>query len=144
MDQGAIKSIILAITPNRYLAGKIEKICKKKISDRTNYINMLTNSFIIKNINLINIKYKIFYFILTFYYKYNIYLYKNNKITNFIYPVIKYPKKNNIKIINFKNKYNKILKEKLLGIKGQYLIFTNNKVFNINNHLGYSINITIF
>lgn len=136
MDQGAVKSIIIAITPNRYLSGILENICKKFISDRTNYINMLTNNFIKKK-NLIKIKKKIVNFIKKNYKRYKLFLYKNNKIYNFIYPVINYPKK--INIINLK--INNFIKEKLIGIKGQYLIFTNNKVINIRNHIGYSINI---
>ncbi|WGH25271.1 MAG: DUF2797 domain-containing protein [Candidatus Shikimatogenerans bostrichidophilus] len=140
MDQGALKAIILAITPNRYLSGIIENICKKIIPDRTNYINMLTNNFL-KNINLINIKNKIFNFILKFYKKYKNYLYKNNTIYNFIYPVFKYPKK--IKLFNL-NYSNNIIQYKLIGIKGQYLIFTNNTVLNMRKHIGYSINIKIF
>ncbi|MDH3004553.1 MAG: DUF2797 domain-containing protein [Candidatus Shikimatogenerans sp. JK-2022] len=139
MDQGAIKAIIIAITPNRYLSGKIEKISKNFISDRTNYINMLTNNFK-KDINLIKIKKKIFKFILKYYTIYKNFLYKNNKIYKFYYPVLKYPTN---KIYNFSFRNNLRLKEKLIGLKGQYLIFTNKKVLNIRNHIGYYLNLYI-
>lgn len=138
MDQGASQAIILAKTPNRYLSGIIEKICKKKITDKTNYISMLTNNFL-KDINLIKIKYSLFKFLLKFSLKFKNFFYKKNKIYNFIYPVIKYPK--NIKIINLK-KTN--IKNTLIGIKGQYLIFKNKQVLNINKHLGFYINLKIF
>ena len=41
IDQGAVEGIILAETPNRYLAGKIEIYLKKYLSDRTSWMKML-------------------------------------------------------------------------------------------------------
>ncbi|WGH25642.1 MAG: DUF2797 domain-containing protein [Candidatus Shikimatogenerans bostrichidophilus] len=140
MDQGATKAIIIAKTPNRYLSGIIENICKKKIPDRTNYIKMLTNNIYINKIYLINLKKKILKYILKISKKLKKFFYKKNKIYNFIYPIIKYPKK----IKNFNLLKTKKIKDKLIGIKGQYLIFSNDTVLNINNHLGYSINLKIF
>ncbi|MDH3004828.1 MAG: DUF2797 domain-containing protein, partial [Candidatus Shikimatogenerans sp. JK-2022] len=139
MNQGAIKAIKIAITPNRYLSGLIENICKKKISDKTHYIKMLTNTFN-KNLNLKKIKKNILKYIYKKNKKLKIYFKKKNKIYNFIYPIIKYP--NKIKLFSL-NKKNYKLKNKLIGIKGQYLIFKNKTVFNINKHLGYSINLKI-
>ncbi|WGH25832.1 MAG: DUF2797 domain-containing protein [Candidatus Shikimatogenerans bostrichidophilus] len=137
IDQGSIKAIKLAETPNRYISGLIENICKKKISDRTNFRRMLTNKFI-KNINLKKIKNTLINLILKKSKIYKKYIINNNKIYKFIYPIIKYPKK--IKILNLiKKKY--IKNKKLIGIKGQYLIFKKNYVLNIRNHIGYSINI---
>ena len=43
MDQGAIKAIKLAKTPNRYTSGMIETQLKKHISDRTSWQKMLKN-----------------------------------------------------------------------------------------------------
>ncbi|MDH3004504.1 MAG: DUF2797 domain-containing protein [Candidatus Shikimatogenerans sp. JK-2022] len=142
MDQGAIKSIILAITPNRYLSGIIEKICKKKLYDKTNYIKMLTNNFN-KNINLKKIKYKIKNFISKYFIKYKKFLYKKNKIYKFIYPIIKYPNIKYIKNFNFKYLKNNNFKGKLIGFKGQYLIFNNNIVINFRKLIGYIIKINI-
>ncbi|WOX79197.1 DUF2797 domain-containing protein [Candidatus Shikimatogenerans bostrichidophilus] len=137
MDQGAIKAIIIAYTPNRYIAGVIEKIVKQYISDKTNFRIMLTNKFK-KKINILKIKKKIINILIkTNYYKYII---NNNKIFYFNYPIIKYPKI--IKII----KLNKIknITLKLKGIKGQYLIFNNNYVLNIINHIGFIFNLYIY
>lgn len=98
---------------------------------------MLTNKFI-KNINLKKIKNTLINLILKKSKIYKKYIINNNKIYKFIYPIIKYPKK--IKILNLiKKKY--IKNKKLIGIKGQYLIFKKNYVLNIRNHIGYSINI---
>ncbi|WOX79321.1 DUF2797 domain-containing protein [Candidatus Shikimatogenerans bostrichidophilus] len=137
MDQGAINAIIIAYTPNRYIAGVIEQIVKKYISDKTNFRIMLTNKFK-NNFNILKIKKKIINILIkTNYYKYII---NNNKIFNFYYPIIKYP--NIINII----KLNKIknITLKLKGIKGQYLIFNNNYVLNIINHIGFIINLYIY
>ncbi len=43
IDQGAWKAIILAETPYRQLAGKIEVELKKQVSDKTSWQRMLTN-----------------------------------------------------------------------------------------------------
>ena len=43
IDQGAIKALKLAKTPNRYLAGVIEVELKKFVSDRTSWQKMLKN-----------------------------------------------------------------------------------------------------
>ena len=45
IDQGAHKAIILAKTPNRYLAGMIEKELSKTISDRTYWRRMLLGEY---------------------------------------------------------------------------------------------------
>ncbi|MDH3003766.1 MAG: DUF2797 domain-containing protein [Candidatus Shikimatogenerans sp. JK-2022] len=139
MDQGAIIAIKIAITPNRYISGLIEKICKNKINDKTNYRLMLINNnynlIIIKK--LINLKKKI---------KKNIkifkkYLIKENIIYIFNYPIKNINNKLKINIINFNKK--KKFKNKLKGIKGQYLIFKKNKVLNIRNNIGNIFNIYI-
>lgn len=135
MDQGAIKAIKIAETPNRFISGIIEKTCKKIINDKTNYIKMLTNNFK-KNINLFKIKNLL---INNYLNKYKKYIIENNKIYTFKYPIKKYPK--HIKLIKLDKL--KIIKIKLKGIKGQYLIFNNNYVLNIRNHIGYNINLKI-
>ena len=43
IDQGAIKALKIAKTPNRYLAGAIEVKLKEFVSDRTSWQRMLKN-----------------------------------------------------------------------------------------------------
>ncbi|WGH27225.1 MAG: DUF2797 domain-containing protein [Candidatus Shikimatogenerans bostrichidophilus] len=139
MDQGATIAIKIAQTPNRYLSGIIEKLCKNIINDKTNFNKMLINNFNKKKFLLLILKKKKKIkklLINNNYYKFFI---ENNKIYKFYYPIKKYPKK--IKNIQL-NKY-KIIKSKLNGIKGQYLIFKNNNVLNIRNHMGNIIDINI-
>ena len=70
---------------------------------------------------------------------YKEYIVKNFKITRFNFPVLRVPAK--VKRLNLKKKnfYKGILK----GIKGQYLIFEDNTVFNIRLHEGTKVEINI-
>ena len=42
IDQGAVRAVRIATTPNRHLAGTIEVFLKKHLADKTNWRNMLT------------------------------------------------------------------------------------------------------
>lgn len=126
---------MIAETPNRYYAGLIEVLLKKYFLDKTNYRTMLTKKN--TNLDLVKIKQKIKYYLNDEMKKF--YLKNKNKIYHFSYPVFNYP--SNIKNINlFKIKN---INKKLIGIKGTYLIFEKGYVININNHIGYKIEILI-
>jgi hypothetical protein len=66
------------------------------------------------------------------------YIVLNENIQKINFPVIRYPAK--VKSINL-DKVSHI-EEKLVGIKGQYLIFDNDTVFNVRRHSGYLIEFT--
>ena len=135
IDQGAIEAILLAKTPNRYLAGMIEVFFKKYFADKTNWRNMLTNK-IDTTINLLNAKKKAAGLISE---KFEQYICEDNAITKIKYPVINYP--NKVKSHSFDKE--DVIKGVLKGIKGQYLIFEDNTVLNIRKHTGYNINLII-
>ena len=60
------------------------------------------------------------------------------KKLGFKFPVIKYPEK--VKSVGLdKHPY---IEEKLVGIKGQYLLFDNDTVFNMRKHTGYLIELS--
>ncbi len=132
IDQGAWKAIRLAKTPNRFLAGKIEVELKAKMSDKTNWRKMLTNE-IDRDIDLVEEKNIASDFLTK---ELSIYLCPENEITEITYPVIQYPLK--VKSLSFDNL--NIIGGKLTGIKGQYLIFSDDSVLNIRKHNGYLIN----
>ncbi|MCD4794443.1 MAG: DUF2797 domain-containing protein [Bacteroidales bacterium] len=134
MDQGAIKAIKLAKTPNRYTAGMIETQLKKYISDRTSWQKMLKNE-VDREINLIEKKTEIYELIDP---GYRQYIDTDNTITEINYPVIKYPEK--VKSINLDKSIR--FKGKLTGIKGQYLIFEDGSVINIRKYGGYIVEIS--
>lgn len=130
IDQGAQKAIKLARTPNRNMAGLIEVALKKHLADKTNWRNMLTNK--IDAIDLLESKKDI---ITKLDKKFVSYIEKDNEIFEFDYPVLNYPDK--VKSINLDKE--PIIQKKLVGIKGQYLIFEDNSVINIRKYGGYKV-----
>ncbi|MGB3342907.1 MAG: DUF2797 domain-containing protein [Aequorivita sp.] len=134
IDQGAHEAIEIVEVPNRYLAGITEIALKDHVSDKTNWRAMLKND--IKDEDLVLWRDKLKQFIpaeATDYYL------ENNGETNLQFPVLKYPM--NPKPLNLEKSpfYEGILK----GIKGQYLIFDDDTVFNIRGNEGYVVSITV-
>lgn len=132
IDQGALSAIVLARTPNRYLAGLIEVAIKKKVSDKTSYQGMLKNTY--PRVDLKEIKNSLFSLLPE---ETREYFIKGNDIFTFTYPVEHYPKQ----IKNIHLKKTPSLKKKLIGIKGQYLIFEDQSALNIRAHEGFYVGI---
>lgn len=131
IDQGAAQAIILAETPNRYLAGMLEVALKDFFTDKTNWQRMLKNE-IDTNIDLVEEKWNLEAQLpadLTNYFT------DDEILTDFSYPVLAFPAK--VKSVSFDKtaKVEGILK----GIKGQYLIFEDDSVINIRKHTGYEV-----
>lgn len=131
IDQGASYAIKLATTPNRHIAGVIEVFLKKYFTDKTNWRAMLKNE-VAQNINLTEEKQKALQLLPAELQKY---VTLDSTLVNIDYPVLQFPQ--TIKSIGF----DKIetVKGTLNGIKGQYLIFNDNRVLNIRKHNGYFI-----
>ena len=128
MDQGASQAILLASLPNRRFSGDIEVKLKSFVSDSTNWRKMLSGEPAM--IDLIKVKQELSVHIPNNLKKY--FLHKD-EVTHITYPVIKYPRKiNSLRL----NKISKIEGE-LLGIKGQYLLLDNDRVFNVRAHEGF-------
>lgn len=131
IDQGANSAIKIAQTPNRNTAGLIEVNLKKYFADKTNWRNMLTNK-IDTETQLLEQKNKAKELVKKSFIQYFI---DDNEIIEISYPVIEYPQKVNSFSFDKKN----CIKGKLLGIKGQYLIFDGGRVLNIRKHNGYEV-----
>ena len=131
MDQGAVRAIKFAKTPNRHIAGLIETDLKKHVADKTSWQKMLKNDVDL-TINLIEEKYRIKLLLKDD--KKDLFI-EDDIITEINYPVDQYPTK--VKSINLE----KILEfEKVLvGIKGQYLLFEDETVINIRKYNGYKV-----
>ena len=129
MDQGAHEAIKLAKTPNRHLAGLIEVELKQFMGDKTNWQQMLKNQ-VRHPVNLLEEKAQAAQNLTP---ELQDYLLNDDEVTYIEYPVESYPSK--VKSISFDKV--KQYKGKLVGIKGQYLIFEDNSVFNIRKHNGY-------
>ncbi|MCG2418596.1 DUF2797 domain-containing protein [Aequorivita sp. F47161] len=134
IDQGAHEAIEIVEVPNRYLAGITEIALKDFVSDKTNWRAMLKND--IKDEDLVAWRNKLKQYIPAEAAEYYL---ENNLETNLQFPVIKYPEKP--KSLNLLKTpfYEGILK----GIKGQYLIFEDDTVFNVRSNEGSVVSITV-
>lgn len=134
IDQGAHEAIEIVEVPNRFLAGITEVALKDHIGDKTNWRKMLTNDVVDEN--LVEWRKKLKEFIPIEALEYFI---DNNHETHLEFPVLKYPKK--VKSLNLEKTPN--YKGILEGIKGQYLIFEDNTVFNVRGSEGYYVSLGI-
>ncbi|THV59339.1 DUF2797 domain-containing protein [Flagellimonas alvinocaridis] len=134
IDQGAHEAIEIVEVPNRYLAGITEVALKDHVSDKTSWQKMLKND--IEDLDLTEWRSKLKPYIPEEVAQYFI---EDDKETHLEFPVLQYPEK--VKSLNLDKtpSYNGVLK----GIKGQYLIFEDNTVFNVRGSEGYYVGITI-
>ncbi|WP_322971557.1 DUF2797 domain-containing protein [Faecalibacter sp. LW9] len=134
IDQGASEAIIIARTTNRFEAGMIEVSLKDVMADKTNWQRMLKND--VPDINL----YEQFEIV-----KQNVnpefqqFLVDEPEVYQLDYPVLEYPAK--VKSTNLKKTPE--IEGVLKGIKGQYLIFEDNSVFNVRGHEGFYVKVEI-
>jgi hypothetical protein len=131
IDQGAVRAIELARTPNRYLAGLIEVALKDHMEDKTNWRKMLSGPGP-AGIDLQKEKERISALVPSELAKY---LRADDRLTELTYPVKRYPEK--VRSLNFDKEAE--LSGILSGIKGQYLIFEDNSVINMRKFGGYLI-----
>ena len=130
IDQGAVEALIIARTPYRQAAGLIEISLKNYISDKTNWRKMLVND--LNEESLLEKRDELFLKVDNDLKKY---LVLDEIIQTINFPVIKYP----TKVQSLSLDKNPYIEEKLIGIKGQYLIFENETVLNVRRHAGYLI-----
>ena len=128
MDQGASQAILLAEVPNRRFSGDIEVALKKYVDDVTNWRKMLSGKP--AAVDLVKMKEKLSIHIPE---ELKQYILPDNTVTEINYPVREYPKK----IKSTKLDRTPIIEGELKGIKGQYLIFDGDRVFNVRSHEGY-------
>ncbi len=133
IDQGADAALPILETPNRFLAGQAEVLIKQHITDKTSWQKMLKGVTTDKDLQTVKEQVKTYltgdllpYWI------------DDSEVVDISYPVLQYPEK--IKSINL----NKIpeFSGKLVGIKGQYMIFDDGRVFNVRNHSGFVIGLS--
>jgi Protein of unknown function (DUF2797) len=135
IDQGATQAIVVIEVPNRYLAGITEVALKSNYTDKTNWQKMLKNE--IATANLIVEKSKLYdslpnevkpYFSI-----------EKEDLYELYFPVLQYPKR----VTSLNLDKSPEFSGKLIGIKGQYLIFEDGTVFNIRTFEGYVVRIEI-
>ena len=135
IDQGATAAIIVAETPNRYLAGCIEVALKAHYSDRTSWQAMLKSEpqdgFDLhaekrRCVSLLDPSY-------------HGYCERDDAVMTFSYPVQAYP----TKITSLNLDKQPLIEGQLTGIKGQYLYFDQGTVFNVRKFGGYVIGLSV-
>jgi Protein of unknown function (DUF2797) len=134
IDQGAHEAIEIVEVPNRYLAGITEVALKDYVSDKTNWRTMLKNE--IKDEDLVGWRERLKQYIPD---EAKDYFIASNSETNLEFPVNKYP--TNPKSLNLEKE--QTYTGKLVGIKGQYLIFEDETVFNIRGNEGLYVSIMV-
>ena len=135
IDQGAHEAIEIVEVPNRYLAGITEVALKEHVADKTNWRKMLKND--IEDESLATWRDKLKQYIPE---EAKPYFLENNSETHLNFPVNTYPEKP--KSLNLKKQLK--YAGKLVGIKGQYLIFEDQTVFNVRSNEGLVVNLNIF
>jgi len=131
IDQGALRAIEFARTPNRYTAGMMEVAMKKHIMDKTNWRKMLSGSDPC-HMDLVKEKERLKAMVPE---DFSSYLTENSEVIVLNYPVERYPEK--IRSLSFDK--DPLVSGVLMGIKGQYLIFDQDRVINIRKFGGYLI-----
>ena len=135
IDQGANAAIPIVEVPNRYLAGITEVALKSYYADKTNWQKMLKNDF--EPVDLIAERKKTELLIPSevqeFFYS------TKEELCQLDYPVLEYPKK--VSSLNLDKSL--MFSGKLMGIKGQYLIFEDGTVFNVRTFEGYVVSIDL-
>ena len=135
IDQGASQAIAVVEVPNRYLAGITEVALKSHYTDKTNWRKMLQNCP--DTFDLIAEKVKVEELIPA---EAREYFYsQKNDLFELNYPVLNYP----AKVASLNLDKTPSFQGKLVGIKGQYLIFENGTVFNVRGSEGYIVTIDV-
>lgn len=134
IDQGAHEAIEIVEVPNRYLAGITEIALKEHVSDKTNWRKMLKNE--IEEVSLTEHRDNLSRYIPE---EAKQYFIASNEETHIQFPVQRFPEK--LKTLNLDKSpaYEGVLK----GIKGQYLIFEDDTVFNVRSWEGYVVRLEV-
>lgn len=130
IDQGANAAIILAEVPYRRLAGEIEVYLKDHYTDKTSWQAMVKNH--VAEADLLEEKENAAYQLPE---ELQDFVSDNDDVWDLNYPVLEFPSKaKSVKLDKIPE-----LTGKLAGIKGQYWLFSDGRVFNWRNHGGYNV-----
>lgn len=135
IDQGAWKTIVLARTNNRFECGMIEVALKNHMGDKTPWQRMLKNECN-TSIDLVEQKKLAASLVPDEFQKF---INQEDEVLELHYPVTEYPTK--VKSLNFDKTPE--ISGKLMGIRGQYLLFEGGMVLNIRKFSGYYVGISV-
>ncbi|HXH29227.1 MAG TPA: DUF2797 domain-containing protein [Bacteriovoracaceae bacterium] len=131
IDQGATEALPIIEVKNRLSSGLIEVLFKAHVADKTDWRKMLKG--VPSEVNLLETKTRLLHEIEPKLKEFE-YTVLEEPVLKFHYPVERYPEK--VSSYNL-DKVSEIT-GKLVGIKGQYLIFDSG-VLNVRSHAGYEV-----
>lgn len=139
IDQGATQALVIARVSSRYLAGLVEVAFKQHVSDKTQWRAMLKGTA--EAMDLAAERDRLFDLakpqlddLVQQYGLVNVQLLHHGDGFDFHFPVTEYPEK----VTSFNFDKDPIVEGKLLGVKGQYLIFDTG-VINVRRFGGYVV-----
>lgn len=134
IDQGAVQAVPIVEVPNRYLAGITEVALKNHYRDKTNWRKMLKNE--VCSTDLLEERIKTFDWIPK---EVQQYFASDVTVLDLKYPVLEYPKN----VISLSLDKTPFYTGKVMGIKGQYLLFEDGTVFNIRSNEGFVVKMSV-
>lgn len=141
IDQGAIQALPILKVGTRYQSGVFEKLLSSEINDKTDWRKMLKGNQ--EEIDLSSMRDEFFELfgddldsLESKFGSEHVSILENEEVVNIEYPVLTYPEK----VTSMSLDKNEVVGGKLLGIKGQYLIFDVG-VINIRSHTGYKVHL---
>jgi len=130
-DQGATEAVVIAETPYRQAAGLVEVFLKDRLPDKTHWQKMLKD--VRENTVSTDMKrHEVLGWLKS---DFSDFLRPEEDVHFFKFPGLAYPEK----VISLKLEKQGNFKGKLMGIKGQYLLFEGGYVLNVRSHSGYRI-----
>jgi hypothetical protein len=132
MDQGASEALPIIEVKDRFTSGQIEVLFKKHIADKTDWRKMLKGEP--ESINLVEWRDRLIRELGEDLQYFEFDLLEEEKVVKIQYPVERYPEK----VSSFNLDKVSEIQGRLIGIKGQYLIFDSG-VLNVRSHSGYEI-----
>ncbi len=134
IDQGASEALPIVEVKDRHSAGLVEIELAKEYSDKTDWRAMLKDARDRDSIDLHAIRERIFNQFGDLFDDYQARESDAKEVIKINYPVLEYPKKVNALSLD----KTASIQSRLMGIKGQYLIFEKG-VLNIRKHQGYQV-----
>lgn len=135
IDQGAHQAMEILEVPNRYLAGVAEVALKEHVSDKTSWQKMLTQTGETSDLKGLYEE-----LLPALPEEVQEYAKPSAESWNLQFPVNKTPEK--VKSLNIEKEEN--YQGRLVGIKGQYLLFEDERVFNVRSNEGRVIGLNIY
>ncbi|MCB0339905.1 MAG: DUF2797 domain-containing protein [Bdellovibrionales bacterium] len=131
-DQGALQAVVLAIVPERYVAGLLEVDMKGQVPDKTSWQKLLKGEF--QKVDLLSERERVRGLVSPRYQEFLVQDSSFDRVFEFHYPVEQYLSK--AKTHNFDK--DRIIEGTLSGIHGQYL-FIGDAALNVRKFGGYKI-----